>query len=108
MDPVAFQCRRCGNCCRHAGEVRVTEPEISSIAAFLALPESEFTSQYTRLRSDRRGLALTERDDGTCTFLDLTSFACRLHPVKPAQCRDFPFTWRYEDLERICPASARR
>lgn len=101
----AFHCRRCGNCCRHPGDVRVSEDEVEAMAASLGLSGHEFAAAYTRLREDRRGLILAERPDGACVFLEEEPAACRVQPAKPAQCRNFPFTWRYEDLERICPAT---
>ncbi len=105
MATDTFLCQRCGNCCRQPGPVRLTENEVSVIAGFLGLSDSDFTSSYTRLSEDRRGLVLTERPDGACIFLDDAPTACRIQPVKPAQCRGFPFTWRYANLEQICPAS---
>ena len=103
--PADFRCRRCGNCCRHPGEVRLTAAEVADIARHVGLTDRDFASHYTRLREDRQGLALTERTDGTCIFLTEDPPACRIQPVKPAQCRGFPFTWRYDDLERVCPTA---
>jgi uncharacterized protein len=97
-------CLRCGNCCRHAGEVRLAEQEAATIAGFLGLSVHDFAAQYTRLRPDRRGLSLTEQPDGACVFLDSSPSACRIHAVKPQQCRDFPAGWRYDDLATICAA----
>jgi Fe-S-cluster containining protein len=74
----------------------------------LDLALAAFIEHFTRLREDRQGLALAERPDGACVFLDGNPAVCRIQSVKPQQCRDFPFTWRYEDLERICPASRDR
>ena len=28
---------------------------------------------------------------------------CRVHAAKPAQCREFPFSWRNPDSFRTCP-----
>jgi uncharacterized protein len=101
----AFQCLRCGNCCRHPGEVRIEDREAEAIARFLGLTLHDFTARHTRLRPDRRGLSLAERADGACVFLDESQPACRIHPVKPQQCRNFPAGWRYADLERVCAAA---
>lgn len=102
-----FQCLRCGNCCRHAGEVRLEDGEAESIAACLQQDILTFTSRYTRLREDRRGLSLLDRLDGTCVFLEPSqeTYACRIQAAKPRQCRGFPLTWRYEHLASVCPAS---
>jgi Fe-S-cluster containining protein len=62
-----------------------------------------FTEAYTRLTLNRKDLSLTEQDDGSCVFLQ-TDGTCRIQPVKPAQCRGFPFLWRSKNLERVCAA----
>ncbi len=102
---MSFQCLRCGNCCRHPGEVRLQEDEIESIAAGLGLAANTFTEHFTRLREDRRGLILRERADGACVFLEEPQVACGIQGTKPRQCRDFPARWRYADLEQVCPAA---
>jgi len=104
----AFQCLRCGACCRHPGEVRIEDREAEAIARFLGLAVHDFTARYTRLRPDRRGLSLAERPGGACIFLEEPEAACRIQPVKPQQCRDFPAGWRYADLERVCAAARAR
>ena len=86
-----LQCERCGACCRHPGEVRLEPEEVASIAAFLALKEEEFIEAHTRLRKDRRGLALNEQGDHSCIFLAGNS--CVIQKVKPRQCREFPNRW---------------
>ena len=105
MFEVSFHCQRCGNCCRRRGEVQVTDAECQTIAGVLELPEPIFTEAFTRLRADRQGLALAERPDGACIFLEEDPIGCQIQAAKPRQCRDFPFTWRYDNLEQVCPAS---
>lgn len=100
-----FRCLRCGNCCRHEGEVRLDDGEAETIAAGLGLDVATFTAQFTRLRDDRRGLSLKDQADGACIFLEGTPPACHIQADKPRQCRDFPMRWKYRDLEAICPAA---
>ncbi|MDD3694947.1 MAG: YkgJ family cysteine cluster protein [Lentisphaeria bacterium] len=88
-----FHCAACGACCRWPGIVRVSEAEISSIAEFLALTEDEFRRQYCLVSPDRKCLVLTDREDGACVFLTSEN-RCRIHPVKPLQCKTFPKKWR--------------
>jgi len=71
-------------------------------ADFLGMGVHAFTREFTRLTNDRAGLSLTEKDDGSCIFLDADN-ACRIQAVKPKQCRDFPLSWQFEGFERICP-----
>ena len=100
-DPATFRCRCCGACCRVPGYVALAPGETEAIAAFLGLDVYAFTETYTRLTWNRRDLSLTEREDGACIFL-LPDNTCRIQPVKPAQCRGFPFLWRTPTLVNAC------
>ena len=97
-----YLCERCTNCCRWPGDVKVSEKEIAAISRHLGLEENVFIQQYTRLRSDRRGLSLIDQPDGACIFLDGQD--CRIQPVKPQQCRDFPNAWNFPGWRDICMA----
>ncbi len=103
--PIYHDCQRCTACCRWPGQVRLTEAEITRIAAFLQLSESDFIQRYTRLQQDRRGLALQEKADGACALLE--GNLCSIQPVKPQQCRDFPNLWKYPAAEKYCRAIPR-
>lgn len=98
-----WACTRCGNCCRWPGYVRVATVEIDRIAAYLGLPVADFLARYTRLTDDRRSLSLTEQEDGACIFFQ-TPAACRINPVKPQQCRDFPNRWNFPGWRQHCRA----
>lgn len=87
----SLECERCTACCRWSGEVRLTDEEIARLAVFKKMSEGEFIERFTRLRADRRGLALVEQPDGACVFLEGRD--CAVQPVKPQQCRDFPNAW---------------
>lgn len=99
-----FQCRRCGNCCRWPGPVRVNEKEIEAIAGFLNLDFNDFIQHYTRLTADRRSLSLLEKPDGSCLYLDESGAipACGIEKVKPKQCRNFPEKWNFPGWENEC------
>lgn len=105
MMPVrpARGCVRCGNCCRVSGYVYLQDGEVQRIADCLALSIEEFTSRFTRLTADRKRLSLTEKDDGSCIFLEKD--ACRIQAAKPRQCRTFPEQWRFEGWRDICRGS---
>lgn len=104
--PVFHECQRCTACCRWPGQVRLTDAEITRIAGFLQLGEGEFIQRHTRLRPDRRGLALQEQPDGACIFLEEN--LCTIQTVKPQQCRDFPNLWNYPGAEKNCRAIPRK
>ena len=99
---VFYECQRCTACCRWPGAVTVSPAEITRLAAYLRLTEHEFIQRHTRLREDRRGLALTEQPDRACVFL--VGSDCAVQPVKPQQCRDFPNLWRFPEFSRFCRA----
>ena len=103
--PIFHQCQRCTACCRWPGQVCFTPAEITRLAAFLHLDEHDFIQRYTRLRLDRRGLALLDKPGGECVFLE--GDQCAVQPVKPQQCRDFPNLWNFPGFERVCHAIPR-
>lgn len=95
-----FQCRRCGECCRGEGFVRASEDEIKAMALHLGIELEQFKTNYTRpsLFGD---YWLQENKNGDCIFLEEN--ACRIHPVKPLQCKTYPMNWRNRDSSEICP-----
>lgn len=96
-----FRCLRCGACCRWEGPVRVSEEEIKAIAAFLEMEESLFIKEYTCLAPDRKSLSLLEKEDGSCLYLD-DEKGCLIQEVKPLQCREFPYKWKFPGWEKEC------
>ena len=100
MDLSNFHCIGCQACCREPGYVRLRTNEPDAIASFLGLEVQKFIDQYTRLTKDRTSLSLTEKKDGSCTFL--TQVGCKINPVKPVQCRQFPHKWKFAGFETIC------
>lgn len=103
--PIFLECRRCTACCRWPGQVRLSDAEITRLAEFQGVSEHDFIQQFTRLRQDRLGLALQEKPDGACIFLEGND--CAVQPVKPRQCREFPNLWNFPGFEKICHALPR-
>ncbi len=101
-EKIYYQCQRCTNCCRWPGFVKLNDREIAEIAAFVGLTEFDFIQQYTRLRQYRDGLALTDKANGECVFLDGNN--CAIQQVKPQQCRDFPNKWNFPGWRQVCEA----
>ncbi len=103
---LRFECRRCGQCCCGApGLVWVDAAEARAIAAFTAAGSGETAADY--LIPQGRGFAIRERSDGRCWFFDQ---GCRIYPLRPLQCRIYPF-WlenlrserRWQEAARQCP-----
>ena len=82
--------------------MRPSAAEITALARHLGLDEDTFIQQYTRVRFLRSGLALAEQPDGSCIFL--AGRDCRVQPVKPQQCRDFPNGWQNRIFQDFCRA----
>lgn len=108
-DGLCFECTQCGNCCTGApGVVWVDEEEIRQIAEFTGKTIGEVRLFHTRLVGTR--VSLTEFANGDCTFFDGETRGCRIYPVRPRQCRTWPFwnsnlespkTWKR--AQTVCP-----
>ena len=99
---VIYACQRCTACCKWPGDVRIEEDEIAPIAEFLGLAPQDFIERFTRLRTNRQGLSLTEKANHHCIMLD--GDTCRIHPVTPEQCAGFPNKWNFPGWRQVCEA----
>ena len=100
-----YVCQRCTACCKWAGDVCVEDEEVTRIAAYLGIEENEFVEEYTRIRANRTGLSLIDKEDSTeCIMLD--GDKCRIHEVKPEQCKGFPNVWNFPGWQKECEAIA--
>lgn len=99
---IFYVCQRCTACCRWPGDVRLEEEEIAPIAAHLGISEAEFVARFTRLRTNRQGLSLIEKENHECIMLEGDS--CLIHAVKPGQCAGFPNRWNFPGWRRVCEA----
>ncbi len=105
IDPDHYYvCQKCTACCKWPGDVRIEEDEIPQVATFLKLTEQEFIDQFTRLRSNRKGLSIIEKPNHECIMLE--NGGCRIHAVKPEQCKGFPNAWNFPGWQKICDAKA--
>jgi len=104
--PIFLECQRCTACCRWPGEVLLSDAEITRLAAFKGLSDADVIQQFTRLRQNRRGLALKDQPDGACIFLEGEN--CSVNSVKPQKCREFPNLWNFPGFEKVCHALPRK
>lgn len=95
-----FECKKCGECCRGNGVVSITTNEAKNISEFLELLLDDFFSTYTVKIDDSRYF-LKDKDNLDCIFLE--DSICKVHPVKPQQCIDYPKKWRNKYLINKCP-----
>jgi len=86
-----FSCTSCGRCCETPGEyfVFLTAAEAEQIRARVRLSRSWFRRRYLR-RLGEGQLVLAPGQDDRCIFLD-DQKRCSIYPVRPLQCRTYPF-----------------
>jgi uncharacterized protein len=99
---IHYTCQRCTACCRWPGWVRIDDAEIEVMARLLKMSGHDFIQRYTRLRPNRDGLALIDKPNGECIFLEGRD--CAVQDVKPMQCRGFPNTWHFPGWREVCEA----
>jgi Fe-S-cluster containining protein len=111
-DGLRFSCTRCGHCCTGApGFVWVNDEEIAAIAAHRGESVEEATGLYTYIAP--RGRTLRESAGGDCVFYDREQ-GCTVYPVRPRQCRTWPF-WHsnvvseeaWQQTCKVCPGSGK-
>jgi hypothetical protein len=87
------------------GIVRVRNQEMPAIAKFLNISKADFETNY--LYPYQNHYAIREHEDGRCVFYEN---GCRIYPVRPIQCRAFPF-WakvfrseeNFNQMKKQCP-----
>ena len=89
-----FECLECGQCCSgpEQGFIWITRPEIELAAEFLKIPAGQFRKQYLKRVSLRT--SIIEHDvTKDCIFLRQVKGKkqCIIYPVRPNQCRTWPF-----------------
>jgi hypothetical protein len=102
-----FECQPgCTNCCTQDGHVYLTAEDIRRIAPYVGMNEGQFEKNYVLLDGEHRRLKMEVGE--RCFFLE--EGGCGIHPVKPLQCRVFPY-WpenvgsrrAWHGLRRFCP-----
>ncbi|HKB04566.1 MAG TPA: YkgJ family cysteine cluster protein [Gemmataceae bacterium] len=89
-DGLRFACTRCGHCCTGApGFVWINDDEVRALAAFRGEPFEVVLGLYTRREGGTRR-SLKEKANGDCVFYDREQ-GCTVYPVRPRQCRTWPF-----------------
>ncbi len=114
---LSFTCTQCGNCCTGpTGYVWFTSDESKAMAAHLNLTQAAFEKQYSHVLFGKRSLTEVEIEPGKfdCIFLtrddETGRTGCSIYPVRPTQCRTWPF-WpdnlksprHWEQAAQTCP-----
>lgn len=85
---LRFECQPgCTACCTQRGFVYLTENDVERAAAFLGMTPGAFEQKYVFRSKRLRRLRISQ--ETRCFFL--RDGACAIHPVKPTQCRIFPY-----------------
>lgn len=104
---LKFTCSQCGNCCTGApGYVWISKDEIALLAEHLKITPEAVVEQYCRKVDGKFSLKERRSPAGLydCIFLKETKVpvkgsdkvvhtirACTVYPVRPLQCRTWPF-----------------
>jgi Fe-S-cluster containining protein len=103
---IRFVCRECGTCCTgDSGVISVSSEEVEDISAFLKLSRGVFIKTYLYLTIN--GYSIREGIGGNCLLYEND---CRIYPVRPEQCRTYPF-WiknmrseaKWNEVQNVCP-----
>ncbi|MBW2237679.1 MAG: YkgJ family cysteine cluster protein [Deltaproteobacteria bacterium] len=103
---LRFECKRCGVCCTgDPGIIYIDKNEVARIAEYISVRDSRFIEKY--LYPVRAGYSIRERADGRCLFYQ---DGCSIYPVRPSQCKTFPFWFEnlrssriWRQVARECP-----
>lgn len=92
-------CERCGGkCCTgESGYIFASIKELEEIAEFLGLGFEEFTRTYVKKVGYKFSLLeKSYNNEYACIFFE--NQKCQIYPVRPKQCRDFPFWEVFRDM----------
>jgi len=114
QDGLKFKCTACGSCCSgRPGYVWVNNTERQEIAEYLGLEFESFMKKHARRVGFKYSLKEKgKKDNWNCIFLTEKDGlkTCDIYPVRPQQCRSWPFwnenlknTSAWEASRLICP-----
>lgn len=88
-----FNCKRCGVCCQGI-ELPYDPESIFEIADYFGISVKETIKRYYGELTDDGFFISQNHKRQPCPFLDFDSdnkAICKIYPVRPYGCRDFPF-----------------
>lgn len=97
------KCFECGGkcCIGESGYIWINYAEINELAKYLNIELSEVGEKYLRKVSYKYSLKELEYEKNkfACIFFDFEKKGCSIYPVRPAQCRTFPFWEHFKNNE---------
>jgi Fe-S-cluster containining protein len=97
-------CKECeGNCCiGESGYIWVNPREIEEIANFLGIDKTIFIEKFLIKVGYKFSIKERPFKNGyACIFFNEEKKGCDIYPVRPMQCRTFPFWDRYKDKKYL-------
>ncbi|MBN1151084.1 YkgJ family cysteine cluster protein [candidate division WOR-3 bacterium] len=86
---IRFECQNCGACCDvENGVVYLSEEDMIKIPKFLGISQDDFRLKYTARDEDGNNI-IKDGHPSKCRFLFQNK--CMIYPVRPVQCRTYPF-----------------
>jgi Fe-S-cluster containining protein len=106
------ECETCGgHCCTgESGYIWAKYDEIVEMSKYLNLTIEDFAIIYLKKVKHRYSLIekQLDKDNFACIFFDESIKRCSIYPVRPRQCRTFPFWEQFKNNEKEvreeCPA----
>lgn len=87
---LPFKCTGCGKCCEGSpGYIWVSKKEVEEIATFLKISIEKLTEKYLIQVGDKLSIRDLKHANYRCVFLKDSK--CQIYPVRPIQCRTYPF-----------------
>lgn len=72
------------------------------MSEFMQMPFERFTQTYVKKVGYKFSLIEKKYQEGfACVFFDEESKKCSIYPVRPKQCRDFPFWEIFKEEEQL-------
>ena len=105
-------CESCaGNCCiGESGYIWINKNEIETLAKYLNISTKDLKKKVLFKIGYKYSIKEIKLGDNSfaCCFFNLEKKQCSIYPVRPNQCRTFPF-WDYfkeneEEVYKECPA----
>lgn len=87
LEPLRFECTKCGKCCSRPGEIFMTPSDVYRIANHLKMEPDVFRKTLCARSGHEWIMKVTRRK--ACPFF--VDDKCTIHSVKPIQCRTYPF-----------------
>jgi len=84
----AFDCRKCGECCRGKGGIVIGPRDLPRLCEGLGMERENFLARYTYLQDKK--IKLRAGPDSYCVFF-LPGTGCSVHTARPDICRAWPF-----------------